>query len=199
MPFVVKVLNEPLFMHSSLDNAAIARSASELQEVSVQIRKRVGKDFELDLALALPPGITILFGPSGAGKTTLLDCIAGLVRPDAGRIATQEKVLFGHTVVLGTAGSGKTLMAILRARYLASTTTEHSGRTLLVTFNKTLVAYLAMRPAGLRGVTIETFHRFATGYLASRRTLGSNGVLQYPETLVGRAVKAAARVSGPPF
>ena len=32
----------------------------------------------------MPPGITILFGPSGAGKTTLLDCIAGLVRPDAG-------------------------------------------------------------------------------------------------------------------
>ena len=60
----------------------------------MQIRKRLGKDFELDLTLALPPGITILFGPSGAGKTTLLDCIAGLVRPDAGRIATQENVLF---------------------------------------------------------------------------------------------------------
>ncbi len=45
------------------------------------------KDFELDLSIALLPGITILFGPSGAGKTTLLDCIAGLTRPDAGRIA----------------------------------------------------------------------------------------------------------------
>ena len=53
-----------------------------------------GKDFELDLAVSLPPGITILFGPSGAGKTTLLDCIAGLVRPDAGRIATPQKILF---------------------------------------------------------------------------------------------------------
>ena len=62
----------------------------DTQEASVQIRKRLGKDFELDLAVALPPGITILFGPSGAGKTTLLDCIAGLVQPDAGRIATQE-------------------------------------------------------------------------------------------------------------
>lgn len=87
-------LSGPPFMHSSLDNAAITKPASELQEASVQIRKRLGKDFELDLTLALPPGITILFGPSGAGKTTLLDCIAGLVRPDAGRIATQENVLF---------------------------------------------------------------------------------------------------------
>ena len=60
---------------------------------SVQIRKRLGKDFELDLAIAFPPGITILFGPSGAGKTTLLDCMAGLVQPDAGRIATAREGL----------------------------------------------------------------------------------------------------------
>jgi molybdate transport system ATP-binding protein len=65
-----------------------------IREVSVQIRKLLGSDFELDLAVAFPPGITILFGPSGAGKTTLLDCVAGLVRPDSGRIATREKVLF---------------------------------------------------------------------------------------------------------
>jgi molybdate transport system ATP-binding protein len=90
-------------MHSSLDNPAIARSSAKPQEVSVQIRKRVGKDFELDLALALPPGITILFGPSGAGKTTLLDGIAGLVRPDTGRIATQEKVLFDSALGINAA------------------------------------------------------------------------------------------------
>lgn len=82
-------------MHSTSNSAAIVEAASaELHEASVQVRKRLGKEFELDLAGVLPPGITILFGPSGAGKTTLLDCIAGLVRPDAGRIATQEKVLF---------------------------------------------------------------------------------------------------------
>jgi molybdate transport system ATP-binding protein len=40
------------------------------------------------------PGFTILFGPSGAGKTTLLDCVAGLVVPEAGSIAIEERVLF---------------------------------------------------------------------------------------------------------
>jgi molybdate transport system ATP-binding protein len=50
--------------------------------------------FLLDVSLAVPPGITILFGPSGAGKSTVLDCIAGLEHPDAGRVAAGEEVFF---------------------------------------------------------------------------------------------------------
>jgi molybdate transport system ATP-binding protein len=86
-------------MQSTFTNADLSKSAAaEPPAVSVQIRKRLGPDFALDLTVALPPGITILFGPSGAGKTTLLDCIAGLVRPDEGRVATQEKILFDNTL-----------------------------------------------------------------------------------------------------
>jgi molybdate transport system ATP-binding protein len=50
--------------------------------------------FVLDVALEIPAGITVLFGPSGAGKSTLLDCIAGLVRPDAGRVSIARNVWF---------------------------------------------------------------------------------------------------------
>jgi len=57
-------------------------------------RNRNSPPFLLDVSLEIPAGITILFGPSGAGKSTLLDCIAGLVRPDAGKIALGEKLLF---------------------------------------------------------------------------------------------------------
>jgi molybdate transport system ATP-binding protein len=39
-------------------------------------------------------GLTALFGRSGAGKTSVLDMVAGLVRPDAGRIAVGGHVLF---------------------------------------------------------------------------------------------------------
>jgi molybdate transport system ATP-binding protein len=86
-------------MESSLANGVSTRSASaNLEKMSLQIRKRLRKDFELDVAVSLAPGITILFGPSGAGKTTLLDCIAGLVRPDAGRIATRDRVWFDGTL-----------------------------------------------------------------------------------------------------
>jgi molybdate transport system ATP-binding protein len=66
--------------------------------LTAQVRKERRRDavspFVLDVSLAIAPGITILFGPSGAGKSTLLDCLAGLVRPDAGRIAIGEQALF---------------------------------------------------------------------------------------------------------
>jgi len=45
----------------------------------------------LDLPLA---GLTALFGPSGAGKSTLVNLVAGLLRPDAGRIVVGETVFF---------------------------------------------------------------------------------------------------------
>ena len=64
--------------------------------VSVKLRRNGAgaPPFDLDVSIAVPAGITILFGPSGAGKSTLLDCIAGLARPDAGRIASGDEVLF---------------------------------------------------------------------------------------------------------
>ena len=58
-------------------------------------RLRAGSPpFLLDITFKVPSGITILFGPSGSGKSTVLDCIAGLARPDAGRIVVDEEVLF---------------------------------------------------------------------------------------------------------
>ena len=36
----------------------------------------------------------MLFGPSGSGKTLTLQSIAGLIRPDSGRIALKGRVLF---------------------------------------------------------------------------------------------------------
>ena len=65
--------------------------------LSARIRKRIlGAEpaFVLDIDLALAPGFTIVFGPSGAGKTTLLDSIAGLQRPDMGRIAIGGIIFF---------------------------------------------------------------------------------------------------------
>lgn len=46
------------------------------------------------MSFTAPAGVTMLFGPSGAGKTTLLECLAGLLRPDAGRIRVAGRKLF---------------------------------------------------------------------------------------------------------
>jgi len=50
--------------------------------------------FLLDVEFVAEPGITILFGHSGSGKTTILQCIAGLLKPDEGRIVAGDEVVF---------------------------------------------------------------------------------------------------------
>ena len=62
--------------------------------LSAHFRKRQG-EFELDVALELPAaGVAALFGASGCGKTTTVNLIAGLLRPDAGRLTVGSEVLF---------------------------------------------------------------------------------------------------------
>ena len=57
-------------------------------------RKQLGS-FAIDAALTCETdGIVALFGRSGTGKTSLINMLAGLIRPDAGRIAVNGRVLF---------------------------------------------------------------------------------------------------------
>jgi len=62
----------------------------------VDVEKRLG-EFSLIAAFSGETGATALFGPSGAGKTSLANMIAGLLRPDRGRIVVDDVVLFDST------------------------------------------------------------------------------------------------------
>ncbi len=53
-------------------------------------------DFALELALESRGPALGIFGASGSGKTSVLHAIAGLYRPDAGRIAVQGRVVFAR-------------------------------------------------------------------------------------------------------
>ena len=50
--------------------------------------------FTLDVEWSAPAGVVALFGPSGAGKTLTLECLAGLIRPDGGRVELHGRELY---------------------------------------------------------------------------------------------------------
>lgn len=61
--------------------------------LSVELRGQVG-DFAIDAAFESAGGVTALFGRSGCGKSSIVSMIAGLVRPQSGRIMLGDRVLF---------------------------------------------------------------------------------------------------------
>lgn len=60
--------------------------------LNVAFRHRAGS-FDLDVQFEAPPGVTALFGKSGSGKTTIVNAVAGLLRPDTGRVEVAGRVL----------------------------------------------------------------------------------------------------------
>jgi molybdate transport system ATP-binding protein len=63
--------------------------------LAVDVEKRLG-EFAVTAKFVSETGATVLFGPSGAGKTTVVNMIAGLLRPDRGRIVLDDEVLLDH-------------------------------------------------------------------------------------------------------
>lgn len=66
-------------------------------ELVARFEKRYPRGAVINADLRHPAdgfSVTILFGPSGCGKTTLLRCLAGLERPETGRIEFQDRVWF---------------------------------------------------------------------------------------------------------
>jgi molybdate transport system ATP-binding protein len=62
--------------------------------IEVEVEKRLG-EFHVEARFTAPDaGITALFGRSGVGKTSLVNMLAGLLRPDRGRIAVGGETLF---------------------------------------------------------------------------------------------------------
>lgn len=59
----------------------------------VAVERRLG-DVGVACAFQTGGGLTALFGPSGAGKTSVLNMVAGLLKPDAGRVVVGGEVLF---------------------------------------------------------------------------------------------------------
>jgi molybdate transport system ATP-binding protein len=61
--------------------------------LSVDVERRTGA-FQTRVRFRADARVTAFFGRSGAGKTSLINMIAGLARPDRGRIEVDGQVLF---------------------------------------------------------------------------------------------------------
>lgn len=59
----------------------------------IDVHKAMG-DTIVEARFSAPDGLTVLWGPSGAGKTSVLNMVAGLLRPDEGRVSVDGDLLF---------------------------------------------------------------------------------------------------------
>lgn len=118
-------------------------------------------------------------------------------------VGKQKEVLClpetGHYVVLGTAGSGKTTLAIHRSAYLAKLTPDQ--KVLLVTFNKSLVTYLkSISDENLSNLDVRHYHWFARGYLSRLGKLDPFGdivnTMNIKKNLIEKAIIEVALETG---
>ena len=78
----------------------------------VRIAKTMGANghrFQLDVAFSSDAERLVLFGSSGAGKSLTLQAMAGLLRPDAGRVAIGGMALFDSAAGIDVAAGERRL------------------------------------------------------------------------------------------
>lgn len=149
----------------------------------VDIHRRLG-DSQITARFSAGQGLTALFGPSGVGKTSVLNMIAGLLRPDAGRIAVDGELLFDSAARIDVAPERRRLGYVFQDNRLFPHRRVRANL---------LYGYRLADPAG-RWMTIEQATDFlGIGHLLDRwpRTL-SGGEAQ--RVAIGRAL-----LSGPKF
>lgn len=64
-----------------------------MSKLEVRLKKEL-PGFDLDVSWSIGDELAVLFGYSGSGKSLSLRMIAGLIRPDAGRIVLNDQVAF---------------------------------------------------------------------------------------------------------
>jgi molybdate transport system ATP-binding protein len=89
-------------------------------------RCRLGS-FSLDARFSSDARVTALFGRSGAGKSTVLNLIAGLARPDSGRIAVDGRTLYDAAAGIDLPPHGRHIGYVFQeGRLLPHLTVRHN-------------------------------------------------------------------------
>lgn len=61
--------------------------------LKVSARKKL-RDFSIDVDICIESNVAVMLGPSGHGKSTVLNMIAGITRPDEGKISIGNTLFF---------------------------------------------------------------------------------------------------------
>ena len=145
---------------------------------------RVQGDFRVQVQLAAGAGVTALFGPSGSGKTSVVNMVAGLTRPDRGRIAVEGKVLFDAAAGIDVPPERRRLGYVFQDGRLFPHLSVHAN----LTFG------MRRLPAAERRVDFDAVVEvLGIGHLLDRRpALLSGGEKQ--RVAIGRALLASPRI-----
>ena len=95
-------------------------------KLDVQMRMRLKAEdrlFQLDVAFQSAKDLIVIFGPSGAGKSVTFQAIAGLIKPERGRIVLDGRVLFDS--IRGSESPGTRAQRRLRVPRLCFISSPH--------------------------------------------------------------------------
>ena len=151
----------------------------------IRIRLKLQRPgFALDVEFASDAGAIALFGPSGAGKSTVLGAVAGLLRPDAGRIEVDKQLLFDSDTGVNLPAHRRRVGVVFQDSLLF----PH------LSVRQNLVYGVRAGAAALPGVSLDrVVGLLGIGHLLQRRPASLSGG-ERQRVAIGRALLAAPRL-----
>lgn len=141
--------------------------------------------FSLEAAFESGPGLTALFGRSGSGKSTLIHLIAGLARPDRGRIVVGGETLLDTSARVSVPVHRRRIACVFQeARLLPH---------LSVRGNLGYGRFFAGRRTGSPANIAPVVEMLGIGHLLDRRPAGLSGG-ETQRVAIGRALLAKPRL-----
>ena len=112
----------------------------------------------------------------------------GLPKPEGKQVDVLYLSDEDNIVVLGTAGSGKTTIALLRAVNMVKN--HPDDKVLLLTYNRTLIKYMEFILEDCpKNLLIQNYHKLARGYLNSRGKMERDAILESKNKYIAEAIE----------
>jgi molybdate transport system ATP-binding protein len=153
--------------------------------IDLRVDGEKGHPVRFEGSFEVPEGITVLFGPSGSGKSTCLAAVAGLLRPNRGRVALDGEPLFDSELRIDLPPERRRVALVFQSLALFPHLTAERN-----------VAYGIPRSVdrGLRRQRAqEWLERMRVGHLAARRPATFSGG-EAQRVALARALASEPRV-----